>query len=198
MVESDRRHFAGLMDTLAELYGPCSVLKQQAYWLALLEYDFRDVEAAAIRCMQTRQSRDGYPAPWPTPGDLIALMYRNLDRDGVADPPERKVTPLDLDEHHDPAVYAEAKARFEEIAMHTADRLPRMPAFTPDEIDVPTYGEVREREAWLMTEKHWRARWDLVRLTPDMRFLVEQIPDHYRLQFAQEDKAARQEVERPW
>lgn len=88
MVTTDRERFDRLMTTLAEVYGEASVLKRQAYWMALLEHPFEDVEAAAIRCLQTRKTRENFPASWPTPGDLVALMYRNLDE--VPDPPARR------------------------------------------------------------------------------------------------------------
>jgi len=83
MVEADRERFARLMATLAEVYGEASVLKVQAYWMALLRFNWADVEFAALRCLETRRSTDGYPASWPTPADLIGLMWN--DQDAVPD-----------------------------------------------------------------------------------------------------------------
>lgn len=79
MIEADRENFTKLMAILAEVYGECSVLKIQAYWMALKELPYPDVQAAAFRCLRTRQSKDGFPAPWPTPADLIALMWNSQD-----------------------------------------------------------------------------------------------------------------------
>ena len=53
------------------------------------------------------------------------------------------------------------------------------------------YAKVLHEERWLMTEKHWRARWDLTRIDPDYKPLADAIPERLRLQFAAED--AKQE-----
>jgi hypothetical protein len=79
MIEQDRGKLSELMAMLAEVFGAITALRIQAYWMALMEYDIGTVEAAIMRCIRTRKSQDGYPASWPTPGDLIALMYRDLE-----------------------------------------------------------------------------------------------------------------------
>ena len=76
---NDWDRFGALMTMLGEVYGAPSTLKLKAYWMALNQYEWADVEFAVLRCLRTRQSSGGYPGSWPTPGDLIALMWNDLD-----------------------------------------------------------------------------------------------------------------------
>lgn len=77
MTEADRSRYEHCMAILGEVYGALSALRLQAYWIGLGACEILDIEAAVLRCIRTRRSHDGYPAPWPTPGDLIALMYHD-------------------------------------------------------------------------------------------------------------------------
>lgn len=88
MTPTDELRFGELLAILGEVYGPLSALKVQAYWIGLKDdLTISELETAVSRCLRTRKSSDGYPPNWPTPADLIALTYRNLNQDTVADPP---------------------------------------------------------------------------------------------------------------
>lgn len=152
MVEHDRARFSQCMTLLSEIFGAVSALKLQAYWMALLEYDIRDVEAAAIRCLKTRKSSDGYPAPWPTPADLIALMYRGLNDDSVADPPlptpQRVALP-------GPTPDPEAEARIRTLLRETVQGLPSVHGTRPTSGPVVTHA-ARLTARGLVEEAAWR------------------------------------------
>ena len=120
MVESDRERFDHLMTTLSEVYGECSILKRQAYWFGLREQSFADVEAAAIRCLQTRKTRENYPATWPTPADLIALMYRGLE--DTPDPPDRTDRKALTAAPPDPEARAKIRALIRQVIEGLPDR----------------------------------------------------------------------------
>lgn len=124
MREADREQFARLMAMLAEVYGSMTALKLSAYWVGLLSHDIRDIEAAVRRCLETRRSRDGYPAHWPTPGDLIALMYRELE--GVPDPPARSKRKALPEAPQDPGVRDRIRAMIRGVIDSLPDRRPTM------------------------------------------------------------------------
>ena len=118
MIEQDRGKFSELMAILAEVFGAITALRIQAYWMALMEYDVGTVEAATMRCVRTRKSQGGYPATWPTPADLIALMYRGLE--DIPDPPAQqthKALPLVVPN-------PEARSKIKAMIRAVIDRLP--------------------------------------------------------------------------
>ena len=130
MVAADRERFAKLMVMLGEVYGECSLLKQQAYWMALNQYEWADVEFAVLRCLRTRQSSGGYPGSWPTPGDLIALMWNDLDTaSDVVSTTGHKALPEPLP---DPDIARKYLAEIDEMLRKLSDRLPRMPQVRVD------------------------------------------------------------------
>ena len=142
MVEADRERFARLMATLAEVYGEASVLKVQAYWMALLRFNWADVEFAAMRCLETRRSTDGYPASWPTPADLIALMWN--DQDGTPDvcfESNRKALPQ---MRQDP----EMQARIAKLARETAEKFSMEEAIPTTPKGKPVEQQKAELEEW--------------------------------------------------
>jgi len=180
------------MATLAEVYGEASVLKVQAYWMALLRHDWSDIEFAAMRCLETRQSSGGFPASWPTPADLIALMWNDLD--ATADTPVepgRKALP---EPRADPEVVRKHLAAINEVVGRTSQRLPKMPGGRTTAEDPYRAGG----PTWVMTEKNWRARWDLYRKDPEYKPLADAIPERLRLKFAAEDAALSAAEETPY
>ena len=184
---SDWDRFGELMVRLAELFGPSSTLKIQAYWMALYQYNWSDVEFAAMRCLQTRQSSGGFPASWPTPADLIALMWNDLD--AVPDAPVvtgRKALP---EPRADPEVVRSNLAAVQELLSKTKSHLPSMPRLK-DESQDPYRGNGPN---WFMLVKNWRARWDLYRMDPEYKPLADAIPQHLRLKFAAEDAKRSEE-----
>jgi hypothetical protein len=118
--EADRKPFSKLMATLAEVFGEISTLKIQAYWMALLPYPLAAIEEAAMVLVRSRQTSvtdagQTFRAPWPTPGDVIAVMQ------GEAEVREqrrqhRKAFPL---APPDPAV----QARVRQLIRDTVERL---------------------------------------------------------------------------
>ena len=178
------------MATLAEVYGEASVLKQQAYWMALLRYEWEDVEFAAMRCLETRTSSGGFPASWPTPADLRVLMWNDLD--STQDAPKvsgRKALP---EPWADSAVVRANLEAVKELLGQTSQRMPKVPTVRNDSEDpyraaAPT---------WFLTEKNWRARWDLYRRDPEYKPLADAIPERLRLKFAAEDEAGK-DIEKP-
>lgn len=185
MIEADRERFARLMATLAEVYGEASVLKQQAYWMALFRFEWADVEFAAMRCLETRTSSGGFPASWPTPADLRLLMWNDLD--ATPDAPKvsgRKALP---EPRADPAVVRANLEAVKELLGQTSQRMPKLPTVRNDSEDPYRGGGL----TWIMQEKNWRARWDLYRRDPEYKPLADAIPERLRLKFAVEDEAAK-------
>lgn len=185
MIEADRQRFSRLMATLAEVYGEASVLKVQAYWMALLKYAWADVEFAALRCLETRTSSGGFPASWPTPADLIGLMWNDLDTVPDAPAPSgRRALP-------EPRADLEVvRANIDAITAllgQTSQRMPKVPIVRTDSDDPYRGGGA----TWLMSEENWRARWDLYRRDPEYKPLADAIPERLRLKFAAEDEAAK-------
>jgi hypothetical protein len=121
VIEEDRGKFSELMAMLAEVFGAITALRIQAYWMALMEYDVGTVEAATMRCIRTRKSQGGYPATWPTPGDLIALMYRGLE--DTPDPPARMDRKALTAAPPDP----EARAKIRALIRQVIEGLPDSP-----------------------------------------------------------------------
>ena len=187
---SDWDRFGELMVMLAEVFGPASTLKIQAYWMALYQYNWADVEFAAMRCLESRRSSGGYPGSWPTPADLVALMWNDLDN--VPDAPVetgRKSLP---EPRADPEVVRANLDAVKALLGRTSDRMPKMPSVRTDSEDPYRSGG----PTWIMTEKNWRARWDLYRRDPEYKPLADAIPEHLRLKFAVED--AKRSKEPPY
>jgi len=149
MVEHDRARFSQGMTMLSEIFGAVSALKLQAYWMALLEYDIQDVEASAIRCLKTRKSSDGYPAHWPTPADLIALMYRG--QESVPDPPPRPVRGVLPEPTPDP----EAEARIRKLLRETVANLPPLHGTRPQSGPMKIHAD-RLTARGLVEDAAWR------------------------------------------
>lgn len=172
MNDEDRDRFSALMALMAEVYGPLSALKIQAYWMALSEFPWSDVEAAALRCIQTRRTSAGFPPSWPTPGDLIALMW-----DQHGEPPRRAPQRALAEPPCDPAVARGYLSQIRELL----DRLTTRVQGIPPTVD-------RDEEPAPMSEDNWRARWYLSRRDPDYKVLADAIPERLRIKFAEEDR----------
>jgi hypothetical protein len=174
------------MAMLAEVFGPASTLKIQAYWMALLHYHWADVEFAAMRCVETRRSSGGYPAPWPSPADLIGLMWNDQEATPDTQPvPVRKALP---EPRCTPEVAKEHLTKIYALLDKTAGKMPEVRAERTDEVSGRPYREIVEQERWVMTESNWRARWELGKIDPQYRRITEAIPERLRVQFAVEDQ----------
>ena len=179
MQDSEKPAFAVLMTRLAEVFQlQLSPLLQDEYYKALSDYPLRQVTWAVEQCITDCLF-------FPKPKEITTLMFSEK-HEGDS---EHLRKPLALQEYHDPEVYAQWKRDRDALITKIAGRMPTMPSVTPDEVHPPAYGDVLKREQWLMNEKHWRARWDLAKKSSDLAFFREQIPDHYRVQFANEDAA---------
>ena len=176
MDDRDRDQFSALMAFMAEVYGSLSALKIQAYWIALMEFPWRDVQAAAVRCMKTRRTTGGFPASWPTPGDLIALMW--MGEESQAPRQVRRALP---EPPRDPAVAKAYLAKGEELLSRLTSRVRGMPRPGRDTEDNPA-------PVFRMSEDNWRARWHLYRLDPEYKVLADAIPARLRIKFAEEDR----------
>lgn len=196
METPDKPAFGVLMARIAEVFQyQLSPTLTNEYFKALAKYPLRQVTWAIEECITDCLF-------FPKPKEIITAMFHEKhEGDG-----EHREKPLALPEHQDPEVFAQWQRDMADLLATIGRAMPQMPRVSADEVEPPAYGDVLKREAWLMTEKHWRARWDLARLQPDMAFFREQIPEHYRIQFAQEDaerragEQARQESEcpQPW
>ena len=176
MDDRDRDQFSALMAFMAEVYGPLSALKIQAYWMALMEFPWRDVQAAAVRCMKTRRTTGGFPASWPTPADLIALMW--MGDESPAPRPARRALP---EPPRDPAVAKAYLAKVEELLSRLTNRVRGMPRPDKQEKAPPA-------PTFRMSEDNWRARWHLYKLDPEYKVVADAIPARLRIQFAEEDR----------
>mgnify|MGYP001597422062 FL=1 len=182
---TDWNRFGALMELLGEVFGPASTLKIQAYWMALYQYEWTDVEFAAMRCLETRRSSGGYPGSWPTPADFTALMWNDLDAipdaTGLSG---RRALP---EPRADPEIVRANLDAVRTLLSHTSERLPKLSAPRTDSEDPYRGGG----PTWVLTERHWRARWDLYRKDPGYKPLADAIPERLRLKFSAEDEAER-------
>ena len=188
----DWDRFGKLMVLLGEVFGPPSTLKIQAYWMGLYQYVWADIELAAMRCLETRRSSGGYPGSWPTPADLTALMWNDIENVPDATMPAgRKALP---ELRADPDTVRRNLDAAKELLGKTSERLPKLPHGRTTAVDPYRTGG----PAWIMQEKHWRARWDLSRKDPEYKPLADAIPERLRLQFAAEDAAKPPAEETPY
>lgn len=183
MDDRDRDQFSSLMAFMAEVYGPLSALKIQAYWMALMEFPWRDVQAAAARCLKTRRTSGGFPPSWPTPGDLIALMW--MGDESLAPRQPRRALP---EPPRDPAVAKAYLAKVEELLSRLTSRVRGVPR-------IKRQAEPKETPAVRMSEDNWRARWHLYRRDPEYRVLADAIPERLRIKFAEEGEVMRRAAE---
>jgi hypothetical protein len=176
MEECDKPRFSAILVRLSEVFQrDLTPLLIDEYFKALRLYSLRQVVWAGEECIKDCLF-------FPKPKEIIAAMFAEK-HEGEAEYVEK---PLALPEYHDPEVY-EAYKRDVSALMATIAARMRMPTVTPDEIVPPAYGEILKRESFAMTEKNWRARWDLARQAPDLAFLREAIPERLRIEFAIED-----------
>src|SRR3990167_1832513 len=127
------------MAMLAEIFGPISALKIQAYWLALKDLPAADLEEAAARCLRKFRSlvtEDGMRrAPWPTPGDILSEMWGGGEADGVPPQPvNRKALP---EPSCTPEVAKENLAKIYALLDKTAWRMPKVRAERIDREQTP-------------------------------------------------------------
>ena len=188
----DWDRFGKLMVLLGEVFGPPSTLKIQAYWMALYQYVWADIEFAAMRCLETRRSSGGYPGSWPTPADLTALMWNDIENvpDATMTAGRKALPEL----RADPDTVRRNLDAVKELLGKTSERLPGVLGAKAGSEDPYRSGG----PTWPMTENHWRARWDLYRKDPEYRPLADAIPERLRLQFAAEDAVKAPTEERPY
>lgn len=181
MTDSDRPQFAILLARIAEVFQfKLSDGLVMEYFKALKIYPLRQVVWAGEQCITDCLF-------FPKPKEFIAAMYAEK-HEGEA---ERLTKPLALPEYHDPEVRETYQRDMDALLSKIASRT-QMSTVTPDEVSPPAYGDVLKRESFAMTEKNWRARWDLAKMAPDLACLREAIPDRLRIEFAEEDAEARE------
>ena len=195
MVESDRERFDHLMTTLSEVYGECSILKRQAYWFGLREQSFADVEAASIRCLQTRKTRENYPASWPTPADLVSLMYTN--QEGVSDPPARMDRKALTAAPPDPEARAEIRALIRQVIEGLPDRPRRGEPGVPERkvASAPKSRQQILREGFLLCGEK---AGEYAALALRAGYSREEIKEAMRSVKTVEVEAVQEETEQPW
>lgn len=195
MIEQDRGKFSELMAILAEVFGAITALRIQAYWMALMEYDIGTVEAATMRCVRTRKSQGGYPATWPTPADLIALMYTN--QEGVSDPPARMDRKALTAAPPDPEARAEIRALIRQVIEGLPDRPRRGEPGVPERkvASAPKSRQQILREGFaLCGEKAG----EYAALALRAGYSREEIKEAMRSVKTVEVEAVQEETEQPW
>jgi hypothetical protein len=184
------------MTTLSEVYGECSILKRQAYWFGLREQSFAHVEAAAIRCLQTRKTRDGYPASWPTPADLVSLMYTN--QEGVSDPPARMDRKALTAAPPDPEARAKIRALIRQVIEGLPDSPRRGEAGAPQRKTAATAAKSRReilREMFVLGANHVG---ECATLAVRAGYGTEEIAEAMRAVEPGKIEAVQEETEQPW
>lgn len=148
------------------------------YYTALQKFPIRQVVWAVEQCITDCLF-------FPKPREIRDAMFAER-HEGES---EYRRKPLALPEPHDPEVYARFKRDAAALVARISTSLPHMPSVRADHQPI-AYQKIREQERWAMDESHWRARWDMATNPkhPDLRCLLDTIPDKYRVQFAMEDR----------
>ena len=140
------------------------------YFKALAKYPLRQVVWAGEQCITDCLF-------FPKPAEIIKSMFAG---EGAAEP---YAGPRQLDESRDPEVRAKHLEEAKALLNATTHRLPKMPVAS-----IRQPGDKPKPPDSRMTEKNWRARWDMAKIHPDLSMLRDAIPKRLRIEFATEDQ----------
>lgn len=174
MQPTDLKGFSAMMYTLAQVFQTeLNEIQIEAYFRALSEIPIGTLQAGIAYSIKTRRF-------FPKPSEIRADCYSGED-----DQPPR-YRHAALPEHVDPKAREDAMKRIGEILASAMTK--RMPSSRP--------ARIIENEKWPMSEINWRARWDIAKnpAHPDLRFLKEAIPEHYRVKFAKQDAELQEQA----